>query len=655
MRALLRAGADVEARRRDGSTPLIVAACFGRADVVRLLLDAGCELEPRDEDGTALDNARRLGHAGIVEMIEVEATERRVAAEERLFEAAEHGDRALLDAVVLARKVGVQESLIRRAAGGRLESLEVEAAIAASTAKSGRAGGGGLRPKPQARAEGPADGDGGGGGGAPFGSLGRRQKMPPRAPHPVQLEEAARPPRRKEEYAEDAENVARDPKPAPDKRTPGALKPPVGRRGAPSGMRTAGPVAGRRATSGPGGGLPLERSPVRRRAASTSGPSLAPSDEPSSDFDPAALRRLTDEQLDALLEGSQAAEAVKPLLRPPREEKLAPASGNEGASAKEASREEAGAGLSWRRRLAEAREAELKERDAAAAAAAQRADAEARLARETHALEEERWREVEAAAARAAAKAAAAERRAKAEAEAEARRAAAAAAVAERALQEEEARAAAEALLENDVSADQVLRAGLGQIARAGATSLMKGQSAPAHSHGVTAMGEHPTQLVEDGLWLPRSGLQRRAAPEASLVLGRTPPAARPPSVGAAVEAEDEKRRQAMATAAKKMEVARRAERRALVERAAAEEGTRGAPLQAEEARAGLNVSRNVATLSDVLASVGRGGGVGVTMAGAIKGRGSGPGCTRSGSDDNDDSEEELVDPAALRRMMLRG
>ena len=54
-----------QARRADLSTPLIVASVFGHAAVVEALLAAGALLLPSDEDGTALDNARRNKKAGV--------------------------------------------------------------------------------------------------------------------------------------------------------------------------------------------------------------------------------------------------------------------------------------------------------------------------------------------------------------------------------------------------------------------------------------------------------------------------------------------------------------------------------------------------------------------------------------------------------------
>jgi len=59
VRLLIEAKANVDRRRNDRCTPLIVAAVFGNAYVVEMLIAAGARLKLRDEDGTALDNARR--------------------------------------------------------------------------------------------------------------------------------------------------------------------------------------------------------------------------------------------------------------------------------------------------------------------------------------------------------------------------------------------------------------------------------------------------------------------------------------------------------------------------------------------------------------------------------------------------------------------
>ena len=57
MQALLEARAGLEATRSDGSTTLITASYMGHTEVVQALLGAGASLDPRDADGTALDNA----------------------------------------------------------------------------------------------------------------------------------------------------------------------------------------------------------------------------------------------------------------------------------------------------------------------------------------------------------------------------------------------------------------------------------------------------------------------------------------------------------------------------------------------------------------------------------------------------------------------
>ena len=65
MQLLLEAKAAVDQNRR-GATPLIVAAQDGQAPVVKLLLEAKASTTARWETGeTALDTARREGHAGV--------------------------------------------------------------------------------------------------------------------------------------------------------------------------------------------------------------------------------------------------------------------------------------------------------------------------------------------------------------------------------------------------------------------------------------------------------------------------------------------------------------------------------------------------------------------------------------------------------------
>jgi ankyrin repeat protein len=69
-RLLLDAGADIEARQEDQETPLIRAASFGHVDQVRLLAERGASLTARDsDDQTALDRASQFGYAEIVDLL----------------------------------------------------------------------------------------------------------------------------------------------------------------------------------------------------------------------------------------------------------------------------------------------------------------------------------------------------------------------------------------------------------------------------------------------------------------------------------------------------------------------------------------------------------------------------------------------------------
>ena len=66
-RALLAAGADVNATQQSGVTPLHEAAHNGRADLVRLLLEHGADRNARDAKGrNAADFAREHGHQDVL-------------------------------------------------------------------------------------------------------------------------------------------------------------------------------------------------------------------------------------------------------------------------------------------------------------------------------------------------------------------------------------------------------------------------------------------------------------------------------------------------------------------------------------------------------------------------------------------------------------
>ena len=83
MQALLEARAGLEATRSDGSTALITAAYMGHTEVVQALLSAGASLDPRDADGTALDNAIKQRRAPVEELLEAAHAERRAKASAR--------------------------------------------------------------------------------------------------------------------------------------------------------------------------------------------------------------------------------------------------------------------------------------------------------------------------------------------------------------------------------------------------------------------------------------------------------------------------------------------------------------------------------------------------------------------------------------------
>ena len=72
-KALLAAGADVNAKHEDGFTPLLLAARGGQAETVKLLIKAGADVNAEIENGftvTVVEMAEMSGHPEIVEILE---------------------------------------------------------------------------------------------------------------------------------------------------------------------------------------------------------------------------------------------------------------------------------------------------------------------------------------------------------------------------------------------------------------------------------------------------------------------------------------------------------------------------------------------------------------------------------------------------------
>ncbi len=93
IRALLAGGSDVDAKSNYGDTALLEAANIGHTDTVRALLQAGADVNAKDKDGyTALTLAAWKGHTDVVKLLENSIGKRR---QTQTMEAAKEEDGTL--------------------------------------------------------------------------------------------------------------------------------------------------------------------------------------------------------------------------------------------------------------------------------------------------------------------------------------------------------------------------------------------------------------------------------------------------------------------------------------------------------------------------------------------------------------------------------
>lgn len=69
---LIEHGRDVnQTNRRSGFTPLMAAACYGRTEIAKILIENGVDQNARDSKGfTALDFARKMNKKSVLELLQ---------------------------------------------------------------------------------------------------------------------------------------------------------------------------------------------------------------------------------------------------------------------------------------------------------------------------------------------------------------------------------------------------------------------------------------------------------------------------------------------------------------------------------------------------------------------------------------------------------
>lgn len=110
IRILLDNGADVTLRNKDGDTPLLVAAKFGKQKTVEMLLQAGAKIDEQNQGYTALMIASRKGYRDLVHfLIEKHANLdlKNDAGKTALSLAREYGQAEIVE---LLEKAGARES-----------------------------------------------------------------------------------------------------------------------------------------------------------------------------------------------------------------------------------------------------------------------------------------------------------------------------------------------------------------------------------------------------------------------------------------------------------------------------------------------------------------------------------------------------------------